>query len=136
MLQKRDWAMQIHFGAIRNNNTKMFTKLGPDSGIDSISDQGEVAAPLNALFNAFEQADSLPKTILYNLNPAYNDLIGSTIANFQTESGIAGKIQFGSGWWFNDTKPGMIRQLSSLADQGLVSSFCWYANRFTQLYFI
>ena len=121
--KKRDWAMQIHFGAIRNNNTKIFKKLGPDSGIDSINDQAGVAAPLNALLNAFEQEDSLPKTILYNLNPTYNDLIASTIANFQTEAGVAGKIQFGSGWWFNDTKPGMIRQMSSLADQGLLSHF-------------
>ena len=121
--KKRDWAMQIHFGAIRNNNTKVFAKLGPDSGVDSINDQAGVAAPLNALLNAFEQEDSLPKTILYNLNPTYNDLIASTIANFQTEAGVAGKIQFGSGWWFNDTKPGMIRQMSSLADQGLLSHF-------------
>ena len=121
--KQRDWAMQIHFGAIRNNNTKMFKKLGPDAGLDSINDQGEVAAPLNALLDAFDQKDSLPKTIIYNLNPVYNDLIGSTIANFQTEAGVPGKIQFGSGWWFNDTKPGMIRQLSSLADQGLLAHF-------------
>ena len=80
-------------------------------------------APLNALLDAFEQEDSLPKTILYNLNPIYNELIGTTIQNFQAESGIAGKIQFGSGWWFNDTKPGMIRQLTALADQGLLMHF-------------
>jgi glucuronate isomerase len=121
--KKRDWAMQIHFGAIRNNNTKMLKRLGPDAGFDSISDQGEVAAPLNSLLNAFELKDSLPKTILYNLNPTYNDLIGTTIQNFQTEAGVQGKIQFGSGWWFNDTKPGMIRQLTSLADQGLLMHF-------------
>ena len=121
--KERDWAMQIHFGAIRNNNTKMFKKLGPDAGFDSISDQGEVAAPLNALLDAFEQENSLPKTILYNLNPVYNELIGTTIQNFQAESGIAGKIQFGSGWWFNDTKPGMLRQLTALADQGLLMHF-------------
>ena len=121
--KERDWAMQIHFGAIRNNNTRMFKKLGPDAGFDSISDQGEVAAPLNALLDAFEQAESLPKTILYNLNPVYNELIGTTIQNFQAESGIAGKIQFGSGWWFNDTKPGMLRQLTALADQGLLMHF-------------
>lgn len=120
--KQRDWAMQIHFGAIRNNNTKMFKKLGPDVGFDSISDQGEVAAPLNALLNAFEQEDSLPKTILYNLNPVHNELIGSTIQNFQS-AGVAGKIQFGSGWWFNDTKPGMIRQMTALADQGLFMHF-------------
>ncbi|MED4227530.1 glucuronate isomerase [Neobacillus cucumis] len=121
--KKRNWAMQIHFGAIRNNNVKMYRRLGPDAGFDSISDQGEVAAPLNALLNALDSEDCLPRTIIYNLNPIYNDLIGSTIQNFQTEAGIAGKIQFGSGWWFNDTKPGMIRQLSSLADQALLSHF-------------
>ena len=121
--KERDWAMQIHFGAIRNNNTRMFKKLGPDAGFDSISDQGEVAAPLNALLDAFEQENSLPKTIVYNLNPIYNELIGTTIQNFQAESGIAGKIQFGSGWWFNDTKPGMLRQLTALADQGLLMHF-------------
>ena len=121
--KERDWAMQIHFGAIRNNNSRMFKKLGPDAGFDSISDQGEVAAPLNALLDAFEQENSLPKTIVYNLNPVYNELIGTTIQNFQAESGIAGKIQFGSGWWFNDTKPGMLRQLTALADQGLLMHF-------------
>jgi glucuronate isomerase len=123
-LKKRDWAMQIHFGAIRNNNEKMFRKLGPDTGFDSISDQGEVAEPLNALLNALEQGDALPKMVIYNLNPVYNDLIGTTIQNFQINNeGIAGKIQFGSGWWFNDTKPGMIRQISALADQALLAHF-------------
>jgi glucuronate isomerase len=123
-LKKRDWAMQIHFGAIRNNNEKMFKKLGPDTGFDSISDQGEVAEPLNALLNALELEDALPKMVIYNLNPVYNDLIGCTIQNFQTnKDGIAGKIQFGSGWWFNDTKPGMIRQMSALADQALLAHF-------------
>ncbi|WP_209123818.1 glucuronate isomerase [Alkalihalobacillus sp. BA299] len=121
--KKKNWAMQIHFGAIRNNNTKMFNKLGPDTGFDSISDQGEVARPLNAFLDALDRGDQLPKTILYNLNPVYNDLIGSTIANFQTEAGVKGKIQLGSGWWFNDTKPGMERQLSALADQGLLMHF-------------
>ncbi|WP_462412597.1 glucuronate isomerase [Neobacillus sp. Marseille-QA0830] len=121
--KERDWAMQIHFGAIRNNNTRMFRKLGPDAGYDSINDQGEVAAPLNALLDACDRENQLPKTILYNLNPIYNDLIGSTIQNFQSEPGVEGKIQFGSGWWFNDTKPGMIRQLTALADQGLLMHF-------------
>jgi glucuronate isomerase len=121
--KKRDWVMQIHFGAIRNNNTKMFEKLGPDAGFDSINDQGEVAAPLNALLNAMDQENGLPKTILYNLNPIYNDLVGSTLANFQIEPGVAGKMQLGSGWWFNDTKRGIIRQLTALADQGLLMHF-------------
>lgn len=123
LYKKYDWAMQIHFGAIRNNNTRMFKKLGPDAGFDSINDQGEVAAPLNALLDACDSGEHLPRTILYNLNPIYNDLVGSTLANFQTEPGISGKIQFGSGWWFNDTKPGMIRQLTALADQGLLMHF-------------
>jgi glucuronate isomerase len=123
-LKKRNWAMQLHFGAIRNNNEKMFKILGPDTGFDSISDQGEVAEPLNAFLNTLELEDSLPKMVIYNLNPVYNDLIGSTIQNFQmNKEGIAGKIQFGSGWWFNDTKPGMIRQMSALADQALLSHF-------------
>lgn len=120
---KLGWAMQIHFGAIRNNNTKMFNLLGPDAGFDSINDTGNIAAPLNALLDAFDRENALPRTILYNLNPTYNDLVGSTLANFQTEAGIKGKIQFGSGWWFNDTKPGMIRQLNALADQGLLMHF-------------
>lgn len=121
--KKRDWAMQIHFGAIRNNNTKMFKKLGPDIGMDSISDQGEVAVPLNRLLDTFEQRGGLPKTILYNLNPIYNDLVASTIANFQTEQGINGKVQLGAAWWFNDTKQGMLRQLTTLADHGLLMHF-------------
>ncbi|WP_458415163.1 glucuronate isomerase [Schinkia sp. CFF1] len=121
--KERNWAMQIHFGAIRNNNTKMLAKLGPDTGFDSISDQGEVAVPLNGLLAAFDEGNSLPRTILYNLNPVDNDVVGSTLANFQTEPGIQGKIQFGAGWWFNDTKQGMLRQLNALADQGLLMHF-------------
>ena len=115
--------MQLHFGAIRNNNQRLFEKLGPDAGLDSIGDIGEVAKPLNGLLNAMELNNSLPRTIVYNLNPAINDLIGSTIANFQTGAGMKGKIQFGSGWWFNDTKPGMIRQMTALMDQGLIMHF-------------
>lgn len=121
--KKRNWTMQIHFGAIRNNNTRMFKRLGPDAGFDSINDQEQVAATLNAFLDALEQEGRLPRTILYNLNPIYNDLVGSTIGNFQTEPGISGKVQFGSGWWFNDTKRGMIRQLTGLADQGLLMHF-------------
>ncbi len=121
--KERGWAMQLHFGAIRNNNQRLFEKLGPDAGLDSIGDIGEVAKPLNGLLNAMELNDSLPRTIVYNLNPAINDLIGSTIQNFQAGSGMKGKIQFGSGWWFNDTKPGMIRQMTALMDQGLIMHF-------------
>ena len=119
----RGWAMQIHFGAIRNNNTKLFKKLGPDAGFDSINDHGEVAVPLNGLLDAFEKRDALPRTILYPLNPIHYDLVGSTLANFQTEAGIKGKIQLGSGWWFNDTKRGIEKQIMALSDQGLLMHF-------------
>src|SRR5690606_23926636 len=97
--KERNWAMQIHFGAIRNNHKRMFQTLGPDAGFDSMSDQGEVARPLNSLLNALEMHNALPRTIIYNLNPIYNELIGTTIQNFQinTEK-IAGKIQLGPGW--------------------------------------
>lgn len=123
MYKERDWTMQIHFGAIRNNNTKMFQKLGPDTGFDSISDQANIATALNGLLDRCEQRNGLPKTILYNLNPNYNDLVGSTIQNFQTDPGIKMKVQLGSGWWFNDTKYGIERQLTALADQGLIMHF-------------
>lgn len=121
--KKRDWVMQIHFGAIRNNNSKLFALLGPDSGIDSINDAGEVAAPLNGLLDTFEKHDALPKVILYPLNPNYFELVASTMQNFQTEPGIKGKLQLGSGWWFNDTKKGMLRQMEALAEQGLFMHF-------------
>ncbi|MWF63652.1 glucuronate isomerase [Staphylococcus haemolyticus] len=117
------WVMQIHFGAIRNNNSKMFEKVGKDAGFDSIRDQENLAYHLNATLDMMEQESHLPKTILYNLNPIYNDIVGSTIANFQTEPGIISKVQHGAGWWFNDTKRGMLRQMSSLADQGLLMHF-------------
>ncbi|RIO47297.1 glucuronate isomerase [Staphylococcus hyicus] len=120
---EKNWVMQIHFGAIRNNNTRAFSKLGPDAGFDSIRDQENLAAHLNATLNMMEADNHLPKTILYNLNPIYNDIVGSTIANFQTEPGIKSKIQHGAGWWFNDTKRGMLNQMSSLADQGLLMHF-------------
>lgn len=120
---ERGWVMQIHFGAIRNNNTKMFEQVGRDAGFDSIRDQNNLAYHLNATLDMMEKENHLPKTILYNLNPIYNDIVGSTIANFQTEPGIQSKVQHGAGWWFNDTKRGMLRQMSSLADQGLLMHF-------------
>lgn len=120
---ERQWVMQIHFGAIRNNNTRAFEQLGADAGFDSIRDQENLAYHLNHTLDMMERDGHLPKTILYNLNPVYNDIVGSTIANFQTESGIRSKVQHGAGWWFNDTKQGMLRQMSSLADQGLIQHF-------------
>ncbi|MBC1603154.1 glucuronate isomerase [Listeria rocourtiae] len=118
---KLGWVMQWHIGAIRNNNTKRFNELGPDSGFDSINDFS-LAKPLNQLLNSLEMKNCLPKTIIYTLNPVHNDLIASTIGNFQA-SGHRGKIQFGSGWWYNDKKTGMIQQMTSLAEAGLISTF-------------
>lgn len=124
MYTKRNWIMQIHFGAIRNNNQMMFNKVGADAGFDSINDQGNVADVLNNLLNHMQENGGLPKTILYNLNPEYNHIVASTVANFQAnEEGIKGKVQFGSGWWFNDTEQGMLRQLETLADHGLLMHF-------------
>lgn len=118
--KKYDWTMQIHFGAIRDNNKKYFEKLGYDSGFDSITDDTNLAYKLNGLLNEMVENDSLPKMIIYNLNPMYNDLIASTIANFQTNNG---NMQFGAAWWFNDTKEGMLKQMKCLANNGLFSKF-------------
>ncbi|MBP3952856.1 glucuronate isomerase [Bacillus suaedae] len=115
------WAMQLHIGAIRNNNDRMFAELGPDTGFDSIHDL-ELARPLNRFLNELDKTNELPKTILYHLNPVHNYVIGSAIGNFQS-SEVNGKIQFGSGWWFNDQKDGMIRQMTDLANLGFLSSF-------------
>lgn len=118
---ERGWVMQLHINAARNNNTRMFNVLGPDTGYDSINDSS-IAYPLSRLLDALDQDNALPKTVLYSLNPAQNPIIGTMIGNFQG-GGIAGKIQFGSAWWFNDTKQGMIDQMTSLAELGLLSRF-------------
>jgi glucuronate isomerase len=121
MNSRAGWTMQIHIGALRNNNSRMFKSLGPDTGFDSITD-GEVAAPLSKFLDSLNITDELPKTIIYVLNPRDNYIIGTMIGNFQGGS-TAGKIQFGSGWWFNDQKEGMERQMTSLANLGLLSRF-------------
>lgn len=115
------WAMQLHIGAIRNNNSKMFEKIGPDAGFDSMNDF-ELAKPLNQFLSRLDRENELPKTILYNLNPAHNPIIASAVGNFQNEE-ARGKLQFGTGWWFNDQKDGMIRQMTDLANIGLISNF-------------
>ena len=115
------WTMQIHMGALRNNNTAMFNKLGPDTGFDSIND-GRVAEPLSRLLDAMNVRGYLPKTILYNLNPKDNYVLATMIGNFQCAP-IKGKIQFGSGWWFNDQRDGMEAQIKSLANLGMISCF-------------
>lgn len=118
---KRKWTMQLHIGALRNNNRRMHEKLGPDTGFDSIHDS-TFAPALSALLNDLDSFNQLPKTILYVLNPRDNYVIGTMIGNFQG-GGIPGKIQFGSGWWFCDQKEGMMDQMKSLASLGLISQF-------------
>ena len=118
---KKGWAMQLHYGVKRDNNQSIFRKLGPDAGIDCINNfapSSEMADYLNAL----AETDELPKTILYSLNPVDNAAIGTIIGCFQDSSAVA-KIQQGSGWWFNDNKTGMIEQMTSLANLGLLGNF-------------
>jgi glucuronate isomerase len=118
---ERGWTQQFHFGALRNTNTRAFHQLGPDTGYDTIGDF-EMARPLARFLDILEQEGRLARTILYILNPRDNELVATMIGNFQDGS-IAGKIQFGSGWWFNDQKDGMIRQIDALSNMGLLSRF-------------
>lgn len=118
---KRGWTQQFHLGAQRNNNTRQFHALGPDTGFDSIGDL-PVAQPLARFLDRLDREGRLAKTILYNLNPASNDVIATMLGNFQ-DGVTPGKLQFGSGWWFLDQKDGMQRQLESLSNQGLLSRF-------------
>ncbi|RCW64222.1 D-glucuronate isomerase [Saliterribacillus persicus] len=118
---EKGWAMQYHINAHRNNNTRMFNKLGPDTGYDSMNDE-LIAKPLVKLLDSLDQKDALPKTILYSLNPRDNVTIATIVGSFQG-GGVPGKIQFGTSWWFNDTKLGMINQMETLADIGVFSRF-------------
>ncbi|HEX7584257.1 MAG TPA: glucuronate isomerase [Prolixibacteraceae bacterium] len=115
------WTQQFHMGALRNNNTRLFNKIGPDTGFDSISDQ-PIAEPLSKLLNRLDLEDKLCKTVLYNLNPADNELYATMIGNFQDGS-VPGKMQWGSGWWFLDQKDGMTKQINALSNLGLLSRF-------------
>ena len=115
------WTFQLHIGALRNNNTRMFEKLGADTGFDSISDYC-IAAPLSKLLNALEIESELPKTILYTLNPKDNYVLATMLGNFQGNE-VPGKIQFGSGWWFNDQRDGMTEQMKALANLGALNKF-------------
>lgn len=118
---EKGWTQQFHYGAIRNNNSRLFRQLGADTGFDSIGDF-TVAKTMSKFLNSLDNNDKLAKTIIYNLNPRDNDLIATMIGNFQDGS-VAGKIQFGSGWWFLDQKTGMEAQLNSLSNLGLLSRF-------------
>lgn len=118
---EKNWVMQIHFGCLRDNNKPQFAKLGPDTGYDAVNSRSgvEYVAPL---LNAFVERDALPKMILYSLNPMDNTAIATIMACFQG-GGVAGKIQQGSAWWFNDNRPGMRQQLTDLAANGVLGRF-------------
>jgi glucuronate isomerase len=115
------WVQQFHFGALRNNNSRMFKKLGADTGFDSIGDF-EIAKSLSKFLDRLDTNNKLAKTILYNLNPRDNELMATMLGNFQDGS-VAGKMQWGSGWWFLDQKDGMEKQINALSNLGLLSRF-------------
>ena len=118
---KRGWGMELHIGPMRNNNTAMFNKLGPDAGFDSIDDR-EVARKLSRFMDSVAQENLLPRTVLFTLNPKDNYVLGSMLGNFQTEEAQS-KIQFGSAWWFNDNKSGICDHLRSISEQGVLGTF-------------
>ncbi len=115
------WTMEIHIGAMRNNNTKMFKRLGADTGFDSIGDY-EVAKPLSRLLDALNEKDNLPKTILFNLHDKDNVVLGTMLGNFQSADADS-KIQFGPAWWFLDTMDGMTNQMKTLGYLGILGKF-------------
>jgi glucuronate isomerase len=118
---KRGWTKQLHLGALRNNNTRLLGKLGPDTGFDSIGDFPQARA-LSRYLDTLDATDELPRTVLYNLNPADNYVLGTMIGNFQ-DGTVPGKMQFGSGWWFLDQKEAMEWQINALSSLGLLSRF-------------
>jgi glucuronate isomerase len=121
MYHARGWVQQFHLGAIRNNNTRLLKQLGADAGVDSIGDFSQAVALSNFL-NGLDSSDQLAKTILYNLNPADNELMATMCGNF-SDGTTKGKMQFGSGWWFLDQRDGIINQLNALSNMGVVSNF-------------
>lgn len=118
---EKNWVQQYHLGALRNNNTRKLAELGPDTGWDSMGDF-EQGRNLSKFLNKLENNHKLAKTILYNLNPRDNELFATMTGNFNDGS-VAGKIQYGSAWWFMDQKDGMIRQINTLSNMGLISRF-------------
>jgi len=121
MDHERGWVQQFHIGALRDNNSRLLAKLGPNTGFDSIGDDAQ-ARPLARFLDSLDASDQLTKTILYNLNPRDNELMATMIGNFQDGS-VAGKLQFGSAWWFLDQLDGMQRQLNALSNMSLLSCF-------------
>ncbi len=118
---KKNWVMQLHYGVQRDLNKKVYNALGPDAGIDAINTYSS-SIEMGQYLNALAIDDSLPKTIIYSLNPADNAAIGTVIGCFQDSSAV-GKIQHGAAWWFNDHKTGMMEQMTSLANLGLLGNF-------------
>ncbi|VOP77619.1 glucuronate isomerase [Streptococcus pneumoniae] len=124
LYKKHGFVTQVHFGALRNNHTGLFEKLGADVGVDSIGDQTCLTGNLNRLLDNLVKENVLPKMIWYNLNPSYNIALANTLANFQAnEEGRRSQLQFGAGWGFNDTKLGMIDQMNAYAEQGMLANF-------------
>jgi glucuronate isomerase len=121
LYHKKGWVQQFHLGAMRNNNTRLLRELGPDTGFDSIGEypQGHM---MSRFFDALDNTNQLAKTIVYNLNPADNELFATMVGNFN-DGTVAGKMQYGSGWWFLDQKDGMERQMNTLSNMGLLSRF-------------
>jgi glucuronate isomerase len=118
---ERGWVQQFHIGAIRNNNSRLLSRIGADAGVDSIGDW-QVAQAMSVFFDRLDKVDKLAKTVVYNLNPAYNEVFATMIGNFQ-DGTVPGKMQFGSGWWFLDQKDGMEKQINTLSNMGLLSRF-------------
>ncbi|MGN7358077.1 glucuronate isomerase [Paenibacillus sp. SAF-054] len=121
MYAGKGWVMQLHMGALRNANTKMKNRIGTDTGFDSVGETN-LAPGLARFLDALDQEDALPRTVLFNLNPKDNAVLAGMMGNFY-EEGIPGKIQFGSGWWYNDHIDGMEKQMKDLANVGLLSHF-------------
>jgi glucuronate isomerase len=121
MDHEKNWVQQLHVGALRNANSRMFRKLGPDTGFDSIGDL-PIAESMAKFLSKLDDQNKLAKTIIYNLNPADNELYAAMVGNFQDGS-VAGKIQYGGGWWFLDQKNGIERQINALSNMGLLSRF-------------
>ncbi|MGF1585825.1 MAG: glucuronate isomerase [Bacteroidales bacterium] len=121
MDHEKGWTQQFHIGALRNNSTRMFRKLGADKGFDSIGDFGS-AVSMSRFFDKLDQENKLAKTIIYNLNPRDNELIATMAGNFN-DGTVPGKMQYGSGWWFLDQKDGMQKQMNALSNMGLLSRF-------------
>lgn len=118
---EKGWVQQFHLGALRNNNNRLLSSLGPDTGFDSIGDFSQ-SKQLSKFLNRLDAGNTLAKTILYNLNPADNELMATMIGNYN-DGTVAGKVQWGSAWWFLDQKDGMIKQINTLSNMGLLSRF-------------